>query len=74
MLLSHANPFLVFLSVCLAGLIDQPALGDIETGNGKTYNPGQSNGGLGKAALTGNLVAAIAGEDYSSSIRHGSSP
>ena len=72
--LLHANLFLVFLPVCLAGLIDRPALGDIGTGNNKTYNPGQSNGGLGKAATTGNLVAAIAGEDYLSSIRHGSSP
>lgn len=68
MLLSLASLLLVFLPVCLAGPIDQPAFGDIGTGSGETSDPGQFNGGLGNAALTGNLVASIPSEDYSSSI------
>lgn len=58
----------MFLPVCLAGPIDQPALGDVGTGSSETSGPGQFNGELDNAALTGNLVAATPGEDYSSSI------
>lgn len=68
MLLSHANLLFVFLPVCLAGPIDQPALGDVGTGSGENSGPGQFNGELDNAALTGNLVAETPGEDYSSSI------
>lgn len=68
MLLSHANLLFMFLPVCLAGPIDQPALGDVGTGSGETSGPGQFNGELDNAALTGNFVAATPGEDYSSSI------
>lgn len=68
MLLSYANLLLVFLPVCLAGPIDQPALSDVRTESGETSDPGQFNGGSVNAALPGNLVASIPGEDYYSSI------
>lgn len=63
----------------LPGPIDQPVLGDVGTGSGVTSGPGQFNGELDNAALTGNLVAANPPRGRRSLLvfnqsHHGSSP